>query len=601
MVGFFDLCFASLDYNGRDKHPLHTFELLKSVLDAGANGQPHAFIIMGFKELQNKRDVALALGIEYRELTYILYGRKVENLYISFDISKKNGGIRTINAPIEPLKAVQRTIADELYLVQKKHYLENGSYNSNIVHGFVKGKGIISNAAIHRNKKYVLNIDLENFFDSFHFGRVKGYFEKNRYFKMAPEAALCLAQLTCYQGKLPQGAPSSPIITNLICAILDRRIALIARKYRLHYTRYADDITFSTNDENFIEKQEMFFVELRKEIENAGFKINECKSRFCRKSVRQEVTGLVVNNKINVKREFYKTTRSMAHNLYCGKDISVNGTPATINTLEGRLGFINQLDKYQNTKNNQNKNIYKLNSREKQYQSFLFYKYFYANTKPLIVTEGKTDIAYIKSALKKMYLDYPHLIRKKKDGSFEFMISFLQRSKRIRFLLGISLDGADAMKNIYNYYVGKNNLPNYWDKFQSLSKKSPRFPVLLVFDNEQITDRPLKQFKKYIGKKENIGPPYWCQIHDNLYLVTCPLVKGDECEIEDLFPKEVLSHKIGGKEFDRNSSDNTKFYGKAVFSMYIASNYMSIDYSQFKDFLTAIDGAVEDYKRNSEK
>ena len=306
----------------------------------------HTQFIMGLRELQNKREVAAALDIEYRELTYILYARKTENLYITFEIPKKNGGVRTIDAPLEPLKKVQKSIANELYVVQKKYYLDN--LQMSCVHGFVKGKGIISNATAHRNKKYILNVDLENFFDSFHFGRVKGYFEKNQYFKMSPEAALCIAQLTCYKGKLPQGAPSSPIITNLICSILDRRIALIARKYKVFYTRYADDLTFSTNDKHFDEKQEQFLVELSKEIQKSGFKINDNKTRFIRNNRRQEVTGLVVNDRVNIKREYYKTTRAIVHNLYMGKEISVNGEPISIATVEGRLGFINQLDKYHN-------------------------------------------------------------------------------------------------------------------------------------------------------------------------------------------------------------------------------------------------------------
>lgn len=554
----------------------------------------HTHFIMGLKELQNKRDIATALDIEYKELTYILYGRKTDNLYITFEIPKRNGGVRTIEAPLEPLKSVQKSIANELYSELRKYYPDN--LQLYYAHGFVKGKGIISNATVHRNKKYILTIDLENFFDSFHFGRVKGYFEKNRYFKMSSEAALCIAQLTCYKGKLPQGAPSSPIITNLICSILDRRIALIARKYKVIYTRYADDLTFSTNDKYFGEKHEQFLVELSKEIQKAGFKINDSKTRFLRNNRRQEVTGLIVNDRVNVKREYYKATRSMAHNLYCGKEVSVNGEPISIASIEGRLGFINQLDKYHNIKEGQNKNIYKLNARERQYRNFLFYKYFYSNTKPLIVTEGKTDILYLKAALKKMFKNYPNLIRQKKDGSFEYLVTFLNKSKRLQFLLGINLDGADAMKNIYNYYVGEHAFPNLWEKFSSLNSRIPERPVLLIFDNEQITNRPLKQFLRHTKQEPILESQYWRRLVNNLYVVTCPLVnEKQECEIEDLFPLEVLAHEIDGKKFDRKSSDNTQYYGKAAFSRYVMSNYMNIDFSQFKDFLDAIDSAIGDY------
>ena len=117
-------------------------------------------------------------------------------------------------------------------------------------------------------------------------------------------------------GKLPQGAPSSPIISNLICEILDHRLLKIAKKYKLDYTRYADDLTFSTNDKKFLGLQTEFYEEISKEIIRAGFKINEKKKRLQLRDSRQVVTGLVVNKKINVNRIYYKETRAMAHQLY---------------------------------------------------------------------------------------------------------------------------------------------------------------------------------------------------------------------------------------------------------------------------------------------
>lgn len=113
-----------------------------------------------------------------------------------------------------------------------------------------KGKSFITNAQIHRNKRFVINVDLENFFDSFHFGRVRGYFMKNKNYQCSEEVATTIAQIACYEGKLPQGAPSSPIITNMICNIFDMRLLRLAKKYKLDYTRYADDLSFSTNDKN---------------------------------------------------------------------------------------------------------------------------------------------------------------------------------------------------------------------------------------------------------------------------------------------------------------------------------------------------------------
>lgn len=100
-----------------------------------------------------------------------------------------------------------------------------------------------------------------------------------------------MAQLTCYQGKLPQGAPTSPIITNYICQTFDMRIIRIAKKYHLDYTRYADDLSFSTNDKKFIEQWEPFYNELTHEVERAGFKVNTKKTSVQYRDSRQTVTG----------------------------------------------------------------------------------------------------------------------------------------------------------------------------------------------------------------------------------------------------------------------------------------------------------------------
>src|SRR5690606_37339505 len=110
------------------------------------------------------------------------------------------------------------------------------------------------------------------------------------------------AQLSCYSGKLPQGAPSSPIISNLICEILDYRLLKISKKYKLDYTRYADDLTFSTNDKKFLDLKTEFYKKLENELIRAGFRINEKKKRLQMSNSRQVVTGLVVNEKINVNR-----------------------------------------------------------------------------------------------------------------------------------------------------------------------------------------------------------------------------------------------------------------------------------------------------------
>ena len=186
----------------------------------------------GINNIKTKSDLANILNISKSNLTYVLYVKKVENMYISFDIPKKNGGVRKINAPKKFLKFIQRNLARALSIYKRDIY-KNKKINNKLSHGFEEKKSFITNAKIHRNKLYVINFDLKDFFDCFHFGRVKGYFEKNIYFKLPKEIAIIIAQLTCYHGCLPQGAPTSPIITNLICNIFDVRVLNLAKKYKL--------------------------------------------------------------------------------------------------------------------------------------------------------------------------------------------------------------------------------------------------------------------------------------------------------------------------------------------------------------------------------
>lgn len=458
----------------------------------------------------------------------------------------------------------------------------------------------MTNAEIHRNKKYVLNIDFENFFDSFHYGRIRGYFEKNKNFLLPIEIATIIAQLTCYNGSLPQGAPTSPIITNLICNILDMRLIKIGKRYKVDYTRYADDLTFSTNNKYFIDVYEKFYNKLKIEVEKFGLSINERKTRLLFKDSRQEVTGLVVNQKLSVKKEYYKNTRAMAYSLYKNGEFKIDDVEGTLHQLEGRFAYINQLDYYNNKLdiklNNKLNNIrhdaWNLNSREKQYQKFLFFKYFLNNSKPLIVTEGKTDIVYIRAALKKDYLKYPYLIEKNGD-TYEYKISFLRKTKRLKFFLNIHIDGADTMQNIYGFFTKKNNLYNY---FKNIGNCDASNPVILIFDNEQASKRPLKIFLG-MAKQELPNGDLSINLIHNLYLLTNPLVKGmQECEIEDLFDIDVLNHKIDGKIFNRAKDIDRKiYYGKVSFSKYISANYNKINFDAFEPMLKRLNEIVGDY------
>ncbi|MED2914902.1 RNA-directed DNA polymerase [Bacillus sp. AR8-1] len=553
-----------------------------------------------FNEIKTRNELADFLNVPRKQLSYVLYKRGVDNLYTSFEIDKKNGSARKINAPLEELKGVQRKLAEALY-----KYMRNKWKKKNISHGFEKDKSIITNAKIHRNKRLVLNIDIEDFFESIHFGRVRGFFSKNNNFLLPIEVATVVAQISCYEGKLPQGAPSSPIISNLICEILDHRLLKIAKKYKLDYTRYADDLTFSTNDKKFLGLQKEFYKVISKELIRAGFKINEKKNRLQLRDSRQVVTGLVVNKKINVNRIYYKETRAMAHQLYKQGSFEINGEPATLNQLEGRFAFINQLTWYNNKEDGIKTNFNNFTSRERQYQRFLFYKYFFANPKPLIVTEGKTDVTYLKAALKSLYKEYPNLITKHSDGTFEFKVAFLKKTKRLGYFLGIYKDGGSALNNIYNFFGSKKPTLNYLNDFKKVSGNLPKNPVILMFDNEIDSGKkkPIGQFISHSGlaaeKRTILEREYMVDLIDSLYLLTVPLIGGkSECDIEDLFEKITLSHKIEGREFSKKDSyDTSKCYGKEIFSQYILKNYSDINFSEFRSLLNNINNIIDIYKK----
>lgn len=561
--------------------------------------------MISFSEIKSRNDFADALQIPRSVLTHVLYIAKPESFYESFTIPKKNGEDRIIMAPKGTLKSIQTKLSKQL-VEYRASISQKGQEKSNISHGFERGKSIITNAQIHRNKRYVINYDLKDFFDSFHFGRVVGFFEKNKHFLLPYEVAVIIAQLTCYNGRLPQGAPTSPVITNLICEILDYRVLKIAKRYKLDYTRYADDLTFSTNYSRFLEVFDSFAKELLQEISNSGFTINQSKTRLLYRDSRQEVTGLVVNKKIGVNREYVKSTRAMAQALYSTGEFTINGIPGTIKQLEGRFGFIDQLDHYNNVIDDAKHDAYLLNGREKQFQEFLFFKTFFFNEYPLVITEGKTDIRYLKAALKSLHQKYPELICKDDDGTFRFKISFFRRSKRWKYFFGISMDGADAMKLLYRFFTGQKGVKNYYRLFAEKHKAVQRNPVIMLFDNEMESKRPLN---KFISEEVKIPSSEQQLFKEQLYyhlipgsktyLMTHPLPPGKtEAEIEDLFPTEVLGVKLDGKSFStKDKFDTSKFYGKDIFSSYVYEHWKSIDFSGFIPLLDKINMLVQNEKK----
>ena len=264
-----------------------------------------------FEELEHPQEVASLLEVSYRDLNYWIYRTPELTRYSTFSIPKRNGQHRQIDAPNNNVKILQQKLNHVLQLI----YRPKPS-----VHGFVNGRNVVSNAKKHIGKRWVFNVDLHDFFPSIHFGRVRGMFMGKPY-HLPPRVATVLAHLCCFQGQLPQGAPTSPIISNMICAQMDSHLQTIARETLSTYSRYADDITFSSNRRTV--PSEIALVTqsneiqpgttLTKTIERNGFSINYDKIRLTGQHRRQVVTGITVNSKINVPKKLTNQIRAMLH------------------------------------------------------------------------------------------------------------------------------------------------------------------------------------------------------------------------------------------------------------------------------------------------
>lgn len=249
--------------------------------------------------------------MSHRRLTHLLFGATQDDLYKTFDVPKKTGGVRTILAPRGDLKYVQQRLNEVLHIV----YASKAS-----VHGFVRGKSIVTNARMHRGRKYVLTLDIEDFFPSINFGRVRGMFIAAPY-SLGKSAATTLARICCYMNQLPQGAPTSPILSNMLCSKMDSHLLRLAQKNRCTYTRYADDITISTSMPQFPSSlavrdqlgQVIIGDALLAIIQANGFAVNARKTRIQTRTERQEVTGLTVNEFPNVSRAYLRQVRAMLH------------------------------------------------------------------------------------------------------------------------------------------------------------------------------------------------------------------------------------------------------------------------------------------------
>ena len=293
------------------------------------------------------------------QINYYRNPNHIEKRYKQFSIKKKTGGFRTITAPQTKTFKMLLQCLNEIY---KAFYTP-----SEYAMGFVEGRSIVTNAEIHKNQNYILNIDLKDFFPSITQARVWKRLQLKP-FNFSDKIASIFAGLCCMKetikdenGKesvryvLPQGAPTSPIITNMICDTLDHRLAGVAKRFGLRYSRYADDITFSSMH-NVYQKDGEFWKELNRIITQQGFTINEKKTRLQKLGERQEVTGVIVSKKLNVSQKYVKNIRNILYiwgkygfiaaqskflpKYKADKGHVKKGNPDMINVLEGKLLYL---------------------------------------------------------------------------------------------------------------------------------------------------------------------------------------------------------------------------------------------------------------------
>ncbi|MCU6304308.1 retron St85 family RNA-directed DNA polymerase [Enterobacter quasiroggenkampii] len=247
-----------------------------------------------------------------------------DRYYHRIEMKKKTGGIRHIESPLKELKAIQRWVLR--YILDK---LSPSVYAK----GFVRNKSILDNAKPHEGNQYVLNLDLQDFFTNIQASHIYTLFKNIGYNN---NIAFILTSFCTKGGYLPQGAPTSPALSNLVCLRLDHRISTYCKKRALTYTRYADDLCISGNKILILQKASYLIKDI---ICDEGFTINVKKEKFLGPKVRREVTGLTVTPKITISKKNYCLYRKRIY------DLVRTEIPNKHEIIKGILSFVRSIDK----------------------------------------------------------------------------------------------------------------------------------------------------------------------------------------------------------------------------------------------------------------
>ncbi len=560
--------------------------------------------------------VAHLLGIKAGMLSYVLYKKPKMSLYSSFTIPKRSGGIRQISAPTKELKLIQHRLALLLEHCQAEINASLGhkedASKPGIAHGFKKDHSVLTNARPHVARSCVFNVDIHDFFGTINFGRVRGFFIANKNYALTPKVATILAQIACYDNKLPQGSPCSPIISNLICHTLDILLVKLANDTDCTYTRYADDLTFSSNKPLFPPQvahqpdADLHDWEpgrgLQRALKRAGFSLNDKKTRMQYADSRQLVTGLTVNRKPNVPATYRYKVRAMAHSLFTtgsfhfvesaddgkgGK--AVTETPGKTNQLVGMLAHIDFVD-FRNRQFRVENDLepWDTPGRITLFRRVLYYFHFYAPLAPVIVCEGKTDNVYIGCAIKSLALKYPALAAAGNSPALNVHL-FKYAERRTQHVTEITGGVGGLCKLIKNYHGDVN---------RAFKAPPPKHPVIILVDNDSGAKKIFGAIAGVTGKQSPTGEERFIHITANLYVVPTPkLPGGDASMIEDFFDSEIRASKLNGKTFEpRKDAENAAHYGKAAFARdVVAKHAASIDFGGFSGVLDRFVEVVDDY------
>jgi RNA-directed DNA polymerase len=556
------------------------------------------------KKCNDIYDISDLLEIPAKILTFLLYTLHPSVKYASVCISKKNGAERHLLVPEPRLMDLQRKLSNVLYDCQDELHAKHGRTRS---YGFERGRDIYDNALCHHNKRWVFNIDITDFFASINYGRVISYFKKNKDFALNPKIATYVAQIVSFNNQLPQGAPTSPVVSNLICGSLDYRLAKFASKSRCDYSRYADDITFSTNLREFptnlavADSSDQGWLpsnELISRISSSGFAINPAKTRMGFRDSRQMVTGLVVNHRPSVPREYYKNTRAAVHSIIRAKPFHIDRfcDPFRLNCedqevsvddfscIEGRISHCFGISD-RNDKRREKDKFFQPSAVGRTYADLLFYKYFVRGTRPIILTEGPSDVLYLKAALKSVAAPIPNMADIDADGDRLILLDFFKFAPRPSRILGLS--GGSGNLGLF--------IERYHKFLRRLSKSVPRRPFIIVLDNDDGLKGAKEKIQSCFGL--DISQPKnddFFQFTDKGYIVKTPhLPHRTRTCIEDFLDPKALAVPLGGKSFSPDPNyDSSLHFGKMILSHHIYEQRSAYSFAPLQPLLNRIRAAI---------